>query len=155
MDSPTMIINSFKIPVIKTWKHFHHFLFFFHWSFIPSLETSARFRMTKNVKQKPFYFMQMLDIKMMFTSFKKVHSKMKTFINKRKKNAPSWSFILTLLMTIEKFSEFGRICVDKKLNLVFEDSAILRGMPSTLPWYPRLAFWNWAIWPHPGPSLTL
>ena len=55
---------------------------------------------------------------------------MKTFINKSKKIAPSWSFILTLLMTIDKFSEFGWICVDQRLNLVFEGRAILYGMPS-------------------------
>ena len=35
-----------------------------------------------------------------------------------------------LLMTIDKFSEFDRICVDQGLNLVFEDCAILHEMSS-------------------------
>ena len=74
---------------------------------------------------------------------------MKTLLNKSKKIALSWYFMLTLLMTINKFFEFGRICVNKGSNLIFKDRAILRGMPSTLSWYPRLAFWTWAydhIW---------
>ena len=55
---------------------------------------------------------------------------MKTFIKKKnKKTAPSWSFILMLLMAINKFSEFDRICVDQSLNFVFEGCAILHGMP--------------------------
>ena len=74
--------------------------------------------------------MQMLDIKMLFTSFKKVHSKMKTFMNKSKETAPNWSFILMLLMTIDKVFEFGWICVDQRLNLVFESPTILHGMLS-------------------------
>ena len=33
-------------------------------------------------------------------------------------------------MTIDKFFEFDRICVDQGLDLIFESHAILRGMPS-------------------------
>ena len=56
---------------------------------------------------------------------------MKTFMIKRQtKIAPNWSFILMLLMTTEKFSEFDRICIDQALNLVFEGRAIFHGMPS-------------------------
>ena len=63
--------------------------------------------------------------------FQEVRSQMKTFmIKKQTKTAPSWSFILTLLMTIDQFSEFDRICVDQILDLVLEGRAIFRGMPS-------------------------
>ena len=56
---------------------------------------------------------------------------MKAFMTKRQtKTAPSWSFILMLLMTADKSSEFDRICVDQGSNLVFEGRAILHGMPS-------------------------
>ena len=69
----------------------------------------------------------------------KVHSEMKTFMNKSKETAPNWSFILMLLMTIDKVSESGWICVDQRLNLVFESRAILYGMPQTPPWFSHLA----------------
>ena len=36
-------------------------------------------------------------------------------------------------MTINKFSKFGRICVDQWLDFVFESRAILCGMPSNSP----------------------
>ena len=49
--------------------------------------------------------MQMLDVKMVFTSFKKMHLEMKTSMNKSKKTAPSWSYILTHLVAIDKFFE--------------------------------------------------
>ena len=56
---------------------------------------------------------------------------MKTFmIERQTKTAPSWSFILMLLMTTDQFSEFDRICVDQGLDLVLEGRAIFRGMPS-------------------------
>ena len=54
---------------------------------------------------------------------------MKTFMNKSKETAPNWSFILMLLMTIDKVSESVWICVDQRLNLVFESHAILHRMP--------------------------
>ena len=44
--------------------------------------------------------------------------------------ATSSSFILMLLMTINKFSEFGRIRIDQGLDLVLESRTILCGMPS-------------------------
>ena len=69
----------------------------------------------------------------------KVHSEMKTFINKSKEIAPNWSFILMLLMTIDKVSESSWICIDQRLNLVFESHAILHEMPPTPPWYSHLA----------------
>ena len=72
------------------------------------------------MKQKSFYSMQMLDVKIVFTSFKKMHLEMKTSMNKKQKTAPSWSFILPFLMTTNKFSKFGRICIDQGLKLVFE-----------------------------------
>ena len=56
---------------------------------------------------------------------------MKTFIIKRQtKTAPSWSFILMLLVTTDQFSEFDWICVDQGLDLVLEGRAIFCGMPS-------------------------
>ena len=56
---------------------------------------------------------------------------MKSFmIKKQTKTAPSWSFILMLLMTIDQCFEFDRIYVDQGLDLVFEGRAIFRGMPS-------------------------
>ena len=56
---------------------------------------------------------------------------MKTFmIEKQTKTAPSWSFILKLLMATDQFSEFDWICVDQGLDLVLEGRAIFRGMPS-------------------------
>ena len=88
MDSPTMITNSFKIPVIKTWKHFHRH-FFFALEFYSLFRNISKIQNDKNMKQKFFYSMQMFDIKMMFTSFKKVHSEMKTFMNKSKKTVLS------------------------------------------------------------------
>ena len=51
---------------------------------------------------------------------------MKTLITK---TAPSWSFLM-LLVTVDKSSEFDWICVDQRLDLVFESRAILRRMPS-------------------------
>ena len=59
----------------------------------------------------------------------KVHSEMKTFMKQSKETAPNWSFILMLLMTIHKVFESGWICVDQRLNLVFESRVILHGMP--------------------------
>ena len=64
----------------------------------------------------------------------KAHSRMKTFMIKRQtRTAPSWSFNVMLLMTINKFSEFGCIHVDQWLDLVFESRAIFCGMPSNSP----------------------
>ena len=54
---------------------------------------------------------------------------MKTFMNKSKEIAPNWSFILMLLMIIDKVSESGWIYVDQRLNLVFESHATLHRMP--------------------------
>ena len=70
---------------------------------------------------------------------------MKTFITK---TAPSWSFILMLLVTVDKSSEFDWICVDQRLNLVFESRAILHGMPSNSSMVFTLSidivlFWIW------------
>ena len=50
-------------------------------------------------------------------------------MNKSKETAPNWSFILMLLMTIDKVSESGWIYVDQRLNHVFKSYAILHGMP--------------------------
>ena len=51
---------------------------------------------------------------------------MKAFITK---TAPNWSFVLMLLVTVDKSSEFDWICVDQQLNLVFESRAILHLVP--------------------------
>ena len=82
------------------------------------------------LKHKFIHFMQMLTLKQSL-HISKVHPQMKTFVIKRKtKTAPSWSFILMLLMIIDQFSEFDRICIDQGLDLVLEGRAILCGMPS-------------------------
>ena len=97
-------------------------IFIFHFlalKFIPSLKISTKFRMTKCLKHKSIYFMHMLTLKQGL-HLSKVHSEMKIFMNKSKETAPNWSFILMLLMTIDKVSESGWICVDQRLNLVFE-----------------------------------
>ena len=74
---------------------------------------------------------------------------MKTFMIKRKtKTAPSWSFILMLLMTTDKFFEFDQICVDQGLNLVFEGRAILHRISSNSSMVftygiDIVSFWIW------------
>ena len=65
---------------------------------------------------------------------------MKTFITKdTTKTAPSSSFILVLLVAVDKSSEFDWICVDQGLDFILEGHAIFCGMPSNSPWYPHLA----------------
>ena len=87
--------------------------------------------MTKYLKHESIYFMHMLTLKARFTFLQKTYSRMKIFMIKRlTKTAPSWSFILMLLITTDKFSEFDRIYVDQGLNLVFEGRAILHEMSS-------------------------
>ena len=87
------------------------FIFHFFGTEIYSLFRNIN-KMTKWLKHKFVYFMHMLTLKQGL-HFSKVHSEMKTFMNKSKEIAPNWSFILMLLMTTNKFSEFDRICVDQ------------------------------------------
>ena len=122
-----MITNPFEIPVIQNLKTFSFFIFL-ALKFIPFLETSTKFRMTKCLKHKSIYFMHILTLKQGL-HISKVHSKMKTFMNKSKETAPNWSFILMLLMTIDKVSESSWICVDQRMNIVFESHAILHEIP--------------------------
>ena len=75
----------------------------------------------------------------------KVHSEMKTFMNKNKETAPNWSFILMLLMTIDKVSKSDWICVDQRLNLVFESHAISMEFLLTPPWYPHSALTSYPL----------
>ena len=75
--------------------------------------------MTKYLKHKSIYFMHMLTLKQGL-HLSKVHSEMKTFMIKRQtKNAPSWSFILMLLMTTNKFfwiwSDLRRLGIELQL----------------------------------------
>ena len=56
MDSPTMITNSFKIPVIKTWKHFHHFLFFFALKFYSLFRNISKIQNDKKRETKALFF---------------------------------------------------------------------------------------------------
>ena len=119
-----MITNPFEIPLFKTWKHFH----FLAPKFIPSLKTSTKFKVTKYLKHKSIYFMHMLTLKQGL-HLSKVHSEIKTFMNKNKETALNWSFILTPLLATDKFFEFCRIYVNQSLNFIFEYCAILCGMP--------------------------
>ena len=96
--------------------------------FIPFLETSTKFGMTKCLKYKSIYFMHMLSLKQGL-HLSKVHLEMKTFMNKSKEATPNWSFILMFLMTIDKVSESGWICIDQRLNPVFESRVILYEIP--------------------------
>ena len=112
-----------------------HFRFlctdFMTMKFIPFfLEVSAKYIMTKASKTKSIYFMQMSTSKQCLDFSKSAFTNANIHKQKGEKTAPSWSFILMLLMTINKFSEFGRIRVDQGLDLVIESHAILCGMPS-------------------------
>ena len=82
--------------------------------------------MTKDVQNKFIHFMQMLTSSNVYI-FQEVHSQMKIFITK---TAPSWSFVLMLLVTTDQFSEFDRICVDQGLDFILEGHAIFYGVPS-------------------------
>ena len=107
--------------------------------------------MTKVFETQVHWFHALADIKTVFTFLKKHIHKCEYSWTKDEKTAPSWSFILMLLMTINKFSEFGRICDDQGLDLVLESRVILYGMPSyssvvsfvecplTPLWYSHLA----------------
>ena len=105
--------------------------------------------MTKVSETQVHSFHAHADIIVVFTFSQKAHSRMKTFMIKRQtKTAPSWSFILMLLMTTDKFSEFDWICIDQGLNLVFEGRAILHGMPSNSSMVftygiDIVSFWIW------------
>ena len=125
-----MITNPFEIPVIQNLETFSFFIFFIFLAlkFIHSLETSTKLRMIKYLKHKSIYFMHMLTLKQSL-HLSKVHSEMKTFMNKSRETTLNWSFILMLLITVDKVSESGWICVDQRLNFVFESRAILHGMP--------------------------
>ena len=96
---PTMTTNSFENPITKNLKIFFHFfaLTLRSWHLFPFFEISAKFIMTKGVQNKFIYFMQMMASK------KCLHFSKNTFITK---TAPSWSFILMLLVTVDKSSEF-------------------------------------------------
>ena len=81
--------------------------------------------MTKVSKTQVHSFHAHVDIKAVFT-FLKEH------IQERKhsqQKLPLVDPILMLLMTIDKSSEFGWICIDQRLNLVFKSCAILHRVP--------------------------
>ena len=131
------------------------FLSFFSltlWSrhLFPFLEMSTKFIMTKGVQNKFIHFMQMLTSKQSLF-LQEVYSQMRTFITK---TAPSWSFVLMLLVTVDKSSEFDWICVDQRLNLVFESRAIFHGVPPNSSMVFTLSidivlFWIWrSPWPY-------
>ena len=75
---------------------------------------------------------------------------MKTFITK---TAPSWSFVLMLLVTVDKSSEFDWVCIDQQLNLVFESRAILHWVPpnSSMVFTFSIDIVLLWIWRSPGP----
>ena len=127
---PTIITNSFKIQNQTFEQHFHFLLWLYDYEIYSFLETSTRFRMTKCLKHKSIYFMHMLTLKQGLHFLKSIFTNENIHDQKTNKTAPSWSFILMLLMTTDKFSKFDRICVDQGLNLVFEGCAILHGMSS-------------------------
>ena len=126
----------FQDPKSNIWTTFLFSFFFCSdfmiMKFIPFfLEVSAKIPIDKSVQNKVHLFHANADIKAVFTFLKKhIHKWKKIHDQKTKKTASSWSFILMLLMTTDKFSKFDRICVDQGLNLVFEGCAILHGMSS-------------------------
>ena len=148
---PTVITNFFQDPRrSRIWKHFHPY--FFCTRFILFLEASTRFTMTKISKTQVPSFHAYVDIKQCL-HISKVHLEIKTsMIERQTKTAPSWSFILMLLMTTDQFSEFDRICVDQGLDLVFEGHAIFHGMPSNssvilTSGINIVSFWIWrSLW---------
>ena len=104
---PTVITNSFKIPVVQKFENIftHIFLSFpFALGFILFLEVSAKFMMTKISETQVHSFHAHVDIKHCL-HISKVHLEMKELMNKSKKTAPSWSYILTPLVPIDKFFE--------------------------------------------------
>ena len=107
---PTVITNSFQIQNQTFEKHFH-FHRFFQWLYdheiYSFLETSARFLMTKAPKTSLFISCKCWHQSSVYIS-QTAHSRTKTFMVKRQtRTTPSWSFNLMLLMTTNKFSEYG------------------------------------------------
>ena len=86
----TMITNSFKIPFIQKLENiffiFHSFFaqkfIFLFWKYQQNLE------MTKTFETKVYLFHANADIKIIFTSFNKVHSKMKNIHKQKQKERP-------------------------------------------------------------------
>ena len=86
----TMITNSFKIPFIQKLGnififHFFHFcteIYYFFWKY------QQNSKMTKTSETKVHLFNANADIKTRFTSFKKVHSKMKNIHKQKQKDRP-------------------------------------------------------------------
>ena len=104
---PTVITNSFKILVVKKFENIftHIFLSFaFALGFILFLEVLAKLMMTKISKTQVHSFHAHADIKQCL-HISKVHLEMKELMNKSKKIAPSWYYILTPLVAIDKFFE--------------------------------------------------
>ena len=98
---PTVITNSFRIPVVPKFENiFTHFFA----GFILFLEASTKFMMTKISETQVPSFHAYADIKQCL-HISKVHLEMKELMNKSKKTAPSWSYILTPLVAIDKFLE--------------------------------------------------
>ena len=113
----------------KTWKHFHFIIIFFLFCVCTGIyslfKSINKIQNDKNVRSiNSFISCKCWHQKKVYIS-QEMHSRMKAFINKSKKTALSWSFISTLLMTIDKFFEFNWICIDLRLNLVFEGGAKL------------------------------
>ena len=84
-----MITNSFKDLIYsKTWKYFH-FSPFFALKFIPlfwKYEQNSNTIKMSETKVQIFY--ANANIKIIFTSFKKVHSKMKNIHKQKQKDRP-------------------------------------------------------------------
>ena len=147
---PIVIANSFKIQNQTFGKHFHFLaLTLWSWNLSFFLGSISKIHNDKSVQNEVHLFHANVDIKAMFTFLKKCIHKCKHSWTKDEKTAPSWSSILMLLMTINKFSEFGRICVDQSLNFVFEGCAILHGIPlnsSVVPTFGIDLVSSWTRW---------
>ena len=121
----TMITNSFKNLVIQKLGNIFIFLFFVCTIIHSLFRNIKKIQNDKNVQStNPLISCKYWHQNKVYI-VQEMHLKMKIFINKSKKTTPSWSFISTLLMTIDKFFEFDRICINPGLNLIFEGCAKL------------------------------
>ena len=106
---PTVITNSFRIPVVQKFENIfsHIFSFPFALGFILFLLVSTKFMMTKNVQNKVYSFHANVDIKVKFTFLKKCIRKWKHPWSKDKQKLPLVDpFVLMLLVTVDKSSKF-------------------------------------------------
>ena len=118
-----MITNHFEIPVVQNLETFS----FFCTGIYSLFRSICKIHDNKNIWSTSSFISRICWHQSKVYIFQKC---MKTFMIKRQpRTALSWSFILMLLMTTDKFSEFNRICIDQGLNLVFESLEILHGVP--------------------------